>query len=99
MDDIVLNCSVAGFPIPFMTWFHNNTQVELSDRIEITNYHLMERTSLESDYGIGASELTISSAEVNDTGLYHCQAEFVLGNPTAISEAVNVFVQGMMLSV
>ena len=82
-----------------MTWFHNNVLVELSDRIEITNYHLQERAGLDSDYGVGISELSISSAEVNDSGLYHCQADFVLGDPAAISEAVNVFVQSMMLSI
>ena len=80
-----------------MTWFHNNVLVKLSDRIEITNYHLQEQTGLESDYGVGVSELSISSAEVTDSGLYHCQADFVLGDPAAISEAVNVFVRGFIL--
>ena len=97
MDDIVLNCSFAGFPIPVMTWFHNNALVELSDRIEITNYNLQEQTDLDSDYGVGVSELLISSAEVTDSGLYHCQADFVLSDAPAISEAVNVFVRGFIL--
>ena len=58
-DDIVLTCSVTGFPTPSITWQHNGSLVTEMGRVEIS-----ETTS----YYQRNSTLTVRTAMTNNTG-------------------------------
>lgn len=76
-EDIVLNCTVSGYPIPQVTWYQNNSEVDISiSRVTVTTYHTYTSNNhVEgSSFGKVFSELEITGADVNDTGLYHCVA-------------------------
>ena len=96
VEDIILNCTVNGFPIPSISWFHNSTDIEKDNRsrVTVTTYHLMEQTGQEMDFGIVVSNLVISNAGVNDTGLYQCQADTRIQDPV-VSDEVTILVQGI----
>ena len=59
---LILSCSAEGFPIPSIIWFMNNTMIDdgLTDVSESIN--------------INSSTLMISNADLNDSGMYYCQA-------------------------
>ena len=83
-DDIVLTCSVTGFPTPNITWRHNDSYVTNmgahGDINETTSYYQRNST------------LTIRTAMTNDSGNYSCTANVV--SYSQISEMVLVLVQG-----
>ena len=89
IQDIGLNCTASGFPIPSIYWFHNDTIVEESSRIKFA-------TSSGNDFGSVSSELMILGAESNDTGLYRCQA-YIDDRPIAFSDEALILVQGMLI--
>ena len=57
-----LTCRAEGFPRPSIIWFMNNTMI--SDGVSDVNDSITVITST----------LTISNANFNDSGMYHCQA-------------------------
>ena len=95
-EDIELNCTVIGVPIPYITWTHNgsvlNSDDMFSDEIFIDIF--------EEDLGTRLSVLTIVSAQPNNTGSYACNAtspvEFY---ESVMSEVVTVLVQGVYLCI
>ena len=95
-EDIELNCTVIGVPIPDITWTHNdsvlNSDDMFSDEIIIDTF--------EEDLGTRLSVLTIVSAQPNNTGNYSCNAtspvEFY---ESLMSDVVTVLVQGAYLCV
>ena len=95
-ENITLNCTVIGVPIPDITWIHNdsvlNSDDMFSDEIFIDIFDEIVGTRL--------SVLTIVSARPNNTGSYACNAmspvEFY---ESVMSEVVTVLVQGMYLCV
>ena len=95
-ENIRLNCTVIGVPIPDITWIRNGSVLNyddmFSDEIFIDIFDEILGTRL--------SVLTIVSAQPNNTGSYACNAtspvEFY---ESVMSEVVTVFVQGMYLCV
>ena len=57
-----LSCSAEGFPRPYLVWFMNNTLI---------NNGL---TDVQESMNINSSTLIISNADLNDSGIYYCQA-------------------------
>ena len=57
-----LTCSVEGFPRPSIIWFMNNTMI--SSGVSDVNTSMTVLTST----------LTISNVNINDSGIYYCQA-------------------------
>ena len=57
-----LSCSVEGFPRPSILWYMNDSVI--SDGV----------TSVEKPMNINRSNLTISDAGFNYSGMYYCQA-------------------------
>lgn len=66
--DVQLTCTVSGSPIPNITW----TRID-SDRNMRERYYVDTRTGI----------LSISNTIRNDSGVYECQAENILGTATA----------------
>ena len=95
-ENITLNCTVIGVPIPDITWTHNdgvlNSDDMFSDEIFINIFDEIVGTRL--------SVLTIVSPQSNNIGDYSCNAtspvEFY---ESVMSEVVTVLVQGMYVSV
>ena len=90
-----MNCTVSGYPIPSVRWFHNSTEIEEDTRTNITNIHMQDDTNLQEDFGIVVSELVILNADVNDTGPYYCEADIgIVDVSVAVSDIIEVLVQG-----
>ena len=83
-DNIILTCSATGFPVPTITWYHNDTLVMAS----MTSPRIV---SIPSRYEI-SSTLTITSANTNDTGDYFCNITSTVG--TVSTSVALVLVQG-----
>ena len=79
---IQLSCTVAGFPSPAITWFHNNT-------LEDSNLSTTEAINVYTT----RSTFIRSIAVLNDSGAYFCKAA-VDGYNDLDSNTVIVFVQG-----
>ena len=96
VDDIILNCTAAGFPVPSINWFHNDSIIqEQNSRINTTTYKML--SPLFGGMIAVLGELVISMADVNDTGFYECQAtSFVGENISAVSNKALVLVQSML---
>ena len=78
-----------------MFWYHNGTKIADNYRINVTNQILMNITNQAEDFGILESKLTITQADVNDTGLYQCGAHSAIAtNFTVLSDEALVLVQG-----
>ena len=95
-ENITLNCTVIGVPIPDITWTHNgsvlNSDDMFSDKIFIDIFDEIVGTRL--------SVLTIVSAQPNNTGSYACNAtSHVEFYESVMSEVVTVLVQGRYLCV
>ena len=95
-ENITLNCTAIGVPIPDITWIHNgsvlNSDVMFSDEIYFDTF--------EDDVGTRLSVLTIVSAQPNNTGSYACNATSPVELYESImSEVVTVLVQGTYLCV
>ena len=72
---IVLSCNTSGFPIPSITWLHNNTVLAgEAPRVNITTVYYDESNADSTQFGQAFSTITISSPNVNDSGAYACQA-------------------------
>ena len=86
-EDIILTCTASGYPIPSISWTHNDTAVNESISISITE---QDRVTM--------STLTVIGAVVNDSGQYECFATSPIGNFTVErSGPVTVLVQGKHL--
>ena len=85
-DNITLICNASGFPIPRISWTHNETVVNASDRIIIMENPLSRSIM---------STLTVVMAMTNDSGSYACNATSIDGVFTEdIGGPVTVLVQG-----
>ena len=83
-DNIVLTCSATGFPVPSITWYHNDTLVVAT----MTSPRIV---GIPTRYEI-SSTLTITSANTNDTGDYYCNITNSVG--TLSTSVALVLVQG-----
>ena len=79
---IQLSCTVAGFPSPAITWFHNNT-------LENNNLSTTEAVNVYTT----RSTFMRSIAVLTDSGTYFCKA-VVDGYSDLDSNTVIVLVQG-----
>ena len=90
-----MNCSASGFPVPSLTWFHNDTLIQQTNQVSIQTDVLDSITNLADDFGVITSILTVSGADVNDTGLYRCDANSIIDTYlTIMSNEALVLVQG-----
>lgn len=77
VEDIDLSCTATGFPLPNITWFHNDTAIDINgDRDLIINVTFFDEIPgfTSSDFGRVTSVLTIFNSSTNDTGDYRCEA-------------------------
>ena len=84
--DVALMCSASGYPVPSISWTHNGTAVNESDRITIIQ---------ESNTRSSTSVLSILATMENDSGEYTC----IASSPVSVFQKVSngpvaVFVQG-----
>ncbi len=91
-----MNCTFSGFPLPSIRWFHNTSEILGDNRINITSTHMQDQTNIDDDFGIFFSELIILSANVNDTGVYYCEADTTVD--IATSDEITVLVQGIIFT-
>ena len=88
VDNITLNCTARGFPIPTITWTHNGTLLTSMDADEVSIVTMdtgMLRTV--------RSTLVIYSALANNTGDYACIASSPIYSDVT-STTARVLVQG-----
>ena len=93
---IVLTCNVSGFPIPSVTWLHNNTEVmEDVPRVNISTVEYNESSADPAQFGRAFSTLSISRPNVNDSGDYACRAAIsdIASYAPVTSDNVTVLVQ------
>ena len=89
---IVLTCVAAGGPIPSITWFQNGTVI--SDNQDNKTSIMMEENPLNRSV---SSILTITTAMVNNSGIYHCNvSSSVEYFPDVMSGIALVLVQGLL---
>ena len=92
----MLTCNVSGFPIPSVTWWHNNTQViEEVPRVNSSTVEYNEGSGDPTQFGRALSTLTIGTPNVNDSGDYACQAAIssIASYAPVTSDNVTVLVQ------
>ena len=95
-DVILLTCNVSGFPIPSITWWHNNTEVtEEVPRVNISTVEYNESSGNSTQFGRAISTLMIGTPNFNDSGHYSCQASSSISSyaPVSSKNAI-VIVQG-----
>ncbi len=81
-DTIILNCTATGFPLPIITWFHNDTlDTTGSSTIFVANAYTTRSTFMKM------------SPMVNDSGGYFCRGT-IEGYDDANSDLVTILVQG-----
>jgi hypothetical protein len=81
-DTINLTCTATGFPLPIITWFHNDTlDTTGSSTTFVANAYTITSTFMKR------------SPMVNDSGGYSCRAA-IEGYDDANSDVVTVLVQG-----
>ncbi len=88
-DTFTLNCTASGFPVPSITWLHNNTQLNLPNR---TNVVIVGNNTARSVVSV----LTVTMATSVDTGNYSCRAEIPAAPPVE-SEDIFVILQGTVI--
>ena len=91
-ENASLSCSAVGFPAPNISWVKDGGVVEESVGIETTTSSNDTQTR---------SVLTITSASVNLTGVYHCLSiTDIEGFPPELvqSNSANITVQGTQLA-
>ena len=91
VDNITLNCTARGFPIPTISWTHNGTLLTSMDADEVSIVTVdtgMLRTV--------RSTLVIYSALANNTGDYACITNSTF-YPDVTSTTARVLVQGKSL--
>ena len=85
-----LRCSAEGFPRPYITWFMNNTII--SDGL----------TDVQESMNVNSSTLIISNADLNDSGMYYCQAvssefpDLNISSTVAVIAVVGKFINNNM---
>lgn len=97
IEDIMLSCTATGFPLPTISWLHNDTVVSVDgESVTIESIPFTENPLVSpSDFGRITSILTIYNATTNDTGLYKCVADNGIPGPAESEEAL-VLVQGLV---
>ena len=84
IEDVFLTCTASGYPIPSISWTHNDTDIDEDDnRFNITE---------SNGFQFVVSTLTVSGAMVNNSGEYVCNATNTFS--TAIGGPAIVLVQG-----
>jgi len=91
-SSLSLKCSAVGNPLPAITWFIDETTVSL---LNDNNYYEQRNNRISvGSYKLHASEtvsfLNISNAEVEDSGVYKCQASNLAGS-TYHSSRLNIY--------
>ena len=66
-ESFTLLCNATGFPLPSIEWILNGTSYIIEDPSIAT---IMSMEGLQSN----SSNLTVTSAMTNDTGIYECVA-------------------------
>ncbi|XP_042131451.2 titin isoform X4 [Peromyscus maniculatus bairdii] len=61
-DSIMLECIIAGEPLPDVTWFHNGAPIKQNQKFEVENMNDSHR-------------LYINEVSLQDSGRYECVAE------------------------
>ena len=74
-ESFTLLCNATGYPVPSIEWTLNGTSYIIEDPSIVT---IMPTEGLRSN----SSNLTITSAMTNDTGIYDCVASNVVNNDT-----------------
>ena len=82
-ESFTLLCNATGYPVPSIEWTLNGTSYIIEDPSIAT---IMPLEGLRSN----SSNLTVTSAMTNDTGIYECVATNVVNNDT---QDANVTVQ------
>ena len=85
-EDLVLECTADGFPLPSIEWTHNGTVVQADDRITITEVVSMEVSLI--------SRLTVSDTSLTDSGEYRCTAMSTTPFTDVNSSLALVLIQG-----
>ena len=88
VDNITLNCTARGFPIPTISWMHNGTLLTSMDANEV----LIVTMDTQMLRTVG-STLVIYSALANNTGDYVCIASSPFYS-NVTSTTARVLVQG-----
>ena len=93
-DVIVLSCNISGFPIPNVTWWHNNTEVTEEDpRVNISTVEYNEGSGDPTQFGRALSTLMIDTPNVNDSGDYACRISSIAPYSPVTSDNATVLVQ------
>ena len=72
---ITLSCNASGFPIPLISWLHNNTELNNEDsEVTIDTVEYYESSATPDLFGQTFSTLMIRIPNVNDSGDYACEA-------------------------
>ena len=70
---MTFTCSLAGNPIPQMTWWYSGTKINTTHSVKYSVNNPLSESS-------GVASLTINSLTRDETGTYQCKAENSLGN-------------------
>ena len=87
-------CNASGIVAPNITWFHENTEVEVKDRISAG---VGDSVILSDGLLSIVSELSISNVQLSDQGVYKCAA--TVEDFTVVREIAEVIVQGMFYNI
>ena len=66
---INISCSFTGIPVPTITWFKNNSELQFSEIIR-----LAETSQSNATWGRRQSTVIFGSLQLTDTADYHCVA-------------------------
>ena len=90
-DDIMLLCNASGFPVPTVSWLHNDSDVTAETRLRI-------ETQVGKRSVLSILMIVNTSVTVNDSGEYVCTASSgITGLQDAVSTPALVLVQGMYI--
>ena len=90
-EDLVLECSADGFPLPSIEWTHIGTVVQ-PDTVRIT---ITEEMSMDVTL---TSRLSVSDTSLTDSGEYRCIAMSTAAFPDVNSSIALVLIQGQPFS-
>ena len=66
---INITCSFTGLPVPAITWFKNNVELEFTDVVRS-----VETIQFNATWGMRQSVLVFMNLQLTDTADYHCVA-------------------------
>ena len=110
-NSIMLRCTATGFPIPYITWRHNDTDIDVGADPRIQIYTLPfesqsdcpgsgsgSGSGMDDNFGMLTSLLMVDSTIFIDSGDYQCVTNNLndVYNDTE-SEVVRVLVQGKII--